>query len=105
MSENLKELDHHVKTCITIFLTLLCLTAITVAVSYLNLSVPASIMVALSIAMIKGAMVCAIFMHLESEVKIVFWTLALTITFFFFLMILPIATNVDEIKQTIFISY
>ena len=65
MAESLEELDRHVRTCIGIFVALLGLTLITVAVSYLELSVPATISVALCIALVKGSMVVSFFMHLD----------------------------------------
>ncbi len=95
MAENLEELDQHVRTCIGIFVALLALTLITVAVSYLDLSVPATISIALSIALVKGSMVVSFFMHLISEKKLIFWSLSLTVIFFFVLMVLPIATDQD----------
>jgi caa(3)-type oxidase subunit IV len=95
MAENLEELDQHIRACIGIFVGLLCLTLITVAVSYLDLSVPATISIALCIALVKGSMVVSFFMHLISEKKLIIWSLSLTVIFFFFLMVLPIATDQD----------
>ena len=101
MAESLEELDRHVRTCIGIFVALLGLTLITVAVSYLELSVPATISVALCIALVKGSMVVSFFMHLISEKRLVFWSLALTVIFFLLLMVLPIATDQDIVTQEI----
>ena len=101
MAESLEELDRHVRACIGIFVALLGLTLVTVAVSYLELAVPATISVALSIALIKGSMVVSFFMHLISEKKLVFWSLALTVIFFLLLMVLPIATDQDIVTQKI----
>ena len=98
---NLEELDSHVRTCIVIFVALMALTMITVTVSYLDLPVPAAISLALCIALVKGSMVLSIFMHLVSEKKIIFWSLSLTFIFFIFLMIIPVITQEDIIKQTI----
>lgn len=105
MAESLEELDRHVRTCIGIFVALLGLTLITVAVSYLELSVPATISVALCIALVKGSMVVSFFMHLISEKRLVFWSLALTVIFFLLLMILPIATDQDIVTQEIEIRH
>jgi len=105
MSENLEELDQHVKTCIAIFISLMGLTLITVAVSYLPVPTAATISIALCIALVKGSLVVSYFMHFISEKKLVYWSLTLTATFFFFLMILPVATNMDKIKQLIRLSY
>ena len=105
MAESLEELDRHVRTCIGIFVALLGLTLVTVAVSYLELSVPATISVALCIALVKGSMVVSFFMHLISEKRLVFWSLALTVIFFLLLMILPIATDQDIVTQEIEIRH
>ena len=105
MAESLEELDRHVRACIGIFVALLGLTLITVAVSYLELSVPATISVALCIALVKGSMVVSFFMHLISEKKLVVWSLALTVIFFLLLMVLPIATDQDIVTQKIEVRY
>lgn len=105
MAESLEELDRHVRTCIGIFVALLGLTLVTVAVSYLELSVPATISVALCIALVKGSMVVSFFMHLISEKRLVFWSLALTVIFFLLLMVLPIATDQDIVTQEIEIRH
>ena len=101
MAESLEELDRHVRACIGIFVALLGLTLITVAVSYLGLSVPATISVALCIALVKGSMVVSFFMHLISEKKLVVWSLMLTVIFFLLLMVLPIATDQDIVTQKV----
>lgn len=101
MAESIDELDRHIRVCIGIFVALLALTLVTVAVSYLELSVPATISIALCIALVKGSMVLSFFMHLISEKNLVFWSLALTVIFFLLLMVLPIATDQDIITQKI----
>ena len=105
MAENLEELDQHVRACIAIFVALLCLTLITVAVSYMNLPTAAAISLALCIALIKGSMVVSYFMHLISEKKLIFWSLSLTAIFFIFLMILPVVTDLDIISHTITVRH
>lgn len=105
MAESLEELDKHVRVCIGIFVALLGLTLVTVAVSYLELSPPATISIALCIALIKGSMVLSVFMHLISEKNLVFWSLAITVIFFLFLMVLPIATDQDIITHKVEIRH
>lgn len=105
MAENLEELDQHIRTCVAIFVALLCLTIITVAVSYLNLPIPATISLALCIALIKGSMVVSYFMHLVSEKKLIFWSLSLTAVFFIILMIVPVVTDLDIISHTITVNH
>lgn len=74
-----------------IFVALLVFTAITVAVSELDVSVPLGILIALVVASIKGYLVAGYFMHLTTEKKIIFAALALTLVLFAVLMILPTA--------------
>jgi cytochrome c oxidase subunit 4 len=80
-----------------VFVTLLALTIVTVTVSYLHLGVVAAISVALLIATIKGSLVACYFMHLISEKKMIYMTLALTVVFFIVLMALPLFYNADPI--------
>lgn len=80
----------HVRTYVTVFIALLCLTLVTVALSRLHLNVPLAIGVALFIAAIKGSLVASYFMHLISEKKVIYATLILTAVFFAALMSLPL---------------
>ena len=61
------EIDKHVRIYIMVFATLLVLTMVTVAVSYLHLEVHQAITVALLIASIKASLVALFFMHLVSN--------------------------------------
>jgi cytochrome c oxidase subunit IV len=87
------EIDRHVKVYITVFVALMALTLITVAVSYLHLSTPKAVAVALFVATIKGALVASYFMHLISEKKLIYAVLVLTVVFFAALMALPTLTH------------
>ena len=69
------------------------LTIVTVAVSYLDLSTPMAVVVALFIAGIKGSLVACYFMHLISEKKVIYGVLAVTGFFFAALMALPSLTH------------
>jgi len=91
------EIRKHVRTYIAVFVALLALTIVTVAISYLHLEVRAAVTVALIVAVIKGGLVAAYFMHLISEKKIIYASLLLTIVFFAALMWLPIFTTSDPI--------
>ena len=73
MADNIEELNQHVRICIGVFVALLCLTILTVAVSYLDYPVPATISIALSIAFVKATIVITYFMHLISEKSWVYW--------------------------------
>ena len=89
------DIDKHVRVYITVFVALMALTIITVAVSYLDLSTPMAITVALFIAIIKGSLVACYFMHLISEKKLIYAVLLLTAAFFVALIALPVATVRD----------
>jgi cytochrome c oxidase subunit IV len=87
------EIDRHVRVYITVFIALMALTLITVAISYLDLSTPMAITLALLVATIKGSLVASYFMHLISEKKLIYAVLALTVVFFVALMALPAITH------------
>ena len=95
------DIRSHVKTYYMIFGALMVLTIITVGVSYVELSTPLAITVALIVAGIKGSLVALYFMHLLHERKVIYWVLALTVIFFIFMMFVPLLTNADKIKGTI----
>lgn len=88
---------HHVRKYIMVFSSLMFLTLVTVAVSYLQLGVGGAIVVALIIATVKGSLVACYFMHLISEKKMIYMTLVLTVVFFIVLMGLPLFHNADPI--------
>jgi cytochrome c oxidase subunit 4 len=93
------EIDKHVRTYIMVFATLLVLTMVTVAVSYLHLEVHEAIAVALVIASIKASLVALFFMHLISERQVILFILALTGAFAVVLLLLPVVTNHDHITS------
>ena len=92
-SEHGEDIDRHVRVYITVFVALMALTIVTVAVSYLDLSVPIAVTVALFVATIKGALVAGYFMHLISEKKLIYAVLLLTAAFFVALLVLPVVTH------------
>ena len=85
-----EEVARHVRVYVTVFGALLALTTITVAASYLNVSMGVAILIALLIASVKGSLVACYFMHLLSERKLILAVLLLTVTFFVILMSLPV---------------
>jgi cytochrome c oxidase subunit 4 len=91
------DIDRHVKVYVTVFVALLALTLITVAVSYLHLPLPAAVAVALLVAGVKGTLVACFFMHLISEKKLVYIVLAFTVVFFFFVLLGPWLTDLDQV--------
>ena len=95
-STNVEDIKSHVAVYIKIGLALLVLTVVTVAVSYIEFVVPLAIAVALAIALVKASLVAGIFMHLTSEKKIIYWTLLLTVAFFFVLIFIPLLGFADN---------
>ena len=95
------DIDRHVKTYLFVFFSLMVLTAVTVGAWYfLNLSVAATIAVALFIATIKSSLVACFFMHLISEKKLILYVLILTVTFFFVLLLVPMWTSIADQAMT-----
>ena len=89
---NAEEIRKHVRVYVTVFAALGLLTAVTVGVSYIHLDLPKAIVVAMVVAAVKGTLVAGYFMHLFSERKVIFATLALCAVFFIALMALPAFT-------------
>ena len=92
-SDHAVDIDKHVKVYITVFVALMVLTIVTVAISYLDLSVPIAVTVALFVAIVKGSLVAGYFMHLVSEKKVIYAVLVLTVAFFIALLALPVLTT------------
>ncbi len=92
-----EDIQKHVKVYILVFAALAFLTVVTVGASYLHLSVPKAILLAMFIASIKGSLVAAYFMHLISERKLIYAVLVLTVVFFFVLLLVPMATALDKV--------
>jgi cytochrome c oxidase subunit 4 len=88
----------HVRTYIVVFVSLMALTLVTVAISYLHLPTPAAVTLALLVATIKGTLVACYFMHLISERKLIFIVLAITVFMFIGVLLGPVITEVDEIR-------
>src|SRR5215210_2515173 len=93
IGDHAADIDKHVRIYITVFVALMALTLVTVAVSYLHLSTPMAITLALFIATIKGTLVACYFMHLISERKLIYAVLAITAIKFAALLALPAITH------------
>jgi cytochrome c oxidase subunit IV len=91
-----EEVQKHVRTYMYIFGTLLVMTVVTVAVSYLHLSIIPALAVALVVAIFKGTLVARYFMHLSGEKPIIFQFLILTAAFLVFMFILFIWALSDQ---------
>jgi cytochrome c oxidase subunit IV len=91
-----EEIKKHLGKYYVVFVALLCLTAITVGVSYLKLNRPLAITIALIIATVKAGMVAGVFMHLISEKKVIYAVLILTAAFFLLVLLLPSFTTFES---------
>jgi cytochrome c oxidase subunit 4 len=90
------DIQSHIKVYMTVFAALAVLTIVTVAASYLDLSTGEAILLALTIASVKGSLVAGYFMHLISEKALITWILMLTAGIFFVLMCIPMASFIDQ---------
>lgn len=90
-----EEMQRHVKTYFAVYIALLVLTVATVGVSYLHTTTTMHILAAMLVALVKGSLVAAIFMHLNSEKKIITYSLILTVFFFVVLMAIPILMELE----------
>ena len=98
-----KDLGHHITNYRNVFIYLLIGTALTVGASYVEFSVKDSIagaiFVGLLIATIKGYLVAANFMHLNSEKKMIYWILLLTIFFLALLLFIPLLWDINNMSN------
>ena len=91
------DIDKDIRKYIVVFASLMGLTLVTVAISYLHLSIVPAVALALLVASIKGSLVACYFMHLLTEKKLILWVLALTVLFFFFCLVGPVLTESNPI--------
>ena len=98
-----KEMAHHIATYRKVFIYLLIGTTLTVTASYMEFNVQNSIagavFVGLTIAVIKGYLVAANFMHLNSEKKIIHWILILTVFFLGLLLFIPLLWDLNLMRH------
>jgi len=98
--------DEHapnVKAYMMVFGALAVLTVVTVAVSYLHLSIVPAVIVAMVIAAFKAGLVASIFMHLKGEKALIYGLLGITVFCLLFLYTLPLADfmmNTDRATHT-----
>jgi cytochrome c oxidase subunit 4 len=95
---SVEDIKRETRTYVLVFVALAALTVVTVAVSYLDLSLGPAVALALFIAAIKGSLVAGFFMHLISERKLIYSVLILTAIFFVALMVLPIGTDLGSTR-------
>jgi cytochrome c oxidase subunit 4 len=92
------EIDRHVRAALFVFGSLLVLTGFTVGAYFLHLPIRLAITLALTIAVAKGSLVVAWFMHLISEKKLIYWMLTLTAILFFPLLLFPTFTVLGAVR-------
>ncbi len=96
-SSHAGDIKKQVRIYVGVFSALMVLTIVTVAISYLHLSVGAAIAVALVVATVKATLVACYFMHLISERRMIYATLILTVVFFVVLMLVPVFHYSDKL--------
>ena len=84
------DIDKQVRRYIAVFVALMGLTIITVLIARLDVPTPIAITLALLVATLKGTLVAGVFMHLFDEKKLIYISLAMTVFFFFVLLLIPI---------------
>ena len=93
-------MTHYIANYRKVFIYLLIGTTLTVWASYMEFNVQNSIagavFVGLTIAMIKGYLGAANFMHLNSERKLIYWILLLTGFFLALLLFIPVLWDVNN---------
>ncbi len=97
--EHIEDMLKHVKIYILVFVALAVLTLVTVWAAHLQVSSTWHIVIALSIATVKGALVALFFMHLIDEKKAIYGVLVFTVVFFFALMLLTLFTNSNMLQS------
>ncbi len=93
MSHAAEDIKKHVRTYIAVFVALAGLTVVTVGVSYLHLTMPIAVTVALVIATIKSSLVAAYFMHLISERRLIHSILVTTLLLFIAMILIIFFTD------------
>jgi caa(3)-type oxidase subunit IV len=89
-----------VKGYLAVFGTLLVLTLVTVGISYLHLPEGPAVVIGLSIAVVKAALVAMFFMHLKGERRMVYWPLGLTAFLFVALLVSLLWNESDRLFGT-----
>ena len=96
-------MTHYIANYRKVFIYLLIGTTLTVWASYMEFnvqnSIAGAIFVGLTIAFIKGYLVAANFMHLNSEKKMIYWILLLTIFFLALLLFIPLLWDLNNMSN------
>ncbi len=96
-------MTHHIANYRKVFIFLIIGTILTVCASYLEFnvqnSIAGAIFVGLMIALIKGYLVAANFMHLNSEQPLIYWILLLTVCFLILLLFIPLLWDLNHMSH------
>ena len=92
MGSSAEEIRGHLKKYYMVFGALLVLTAVTVLVAKLHVSIGMAVVIALFVAGIKGSLVACYFMHLMEEKSMLMWILGICVLFFLVLLLVPMFT-------------
>ena len=85
-----EEMKKHVQAYMGVFGALLFFTFVTVWAASWKVALPAAIVIAVAIAVVKGGLVATFFMHLKTEKPLILYCLILTFVFFLGLILLPL---------------
>jgi caa(3)-type oxidase subunit IV len=100
--------QHHIAVYKKVAASLAVLTALTVGVSYLDVTVPVAVTIALVIAATKGSLVLSFFMHLIEEKKpvplssrggigLIIGSLLICALFFLVIIFIPVMGHSDKV--------
>ena len=99
--------QHHIAVYKKVAASLAVLTTLTVGVSYLDVTVPLAVTIALIIAATKGSLVVSFFMHLLEEKKpvplsrggigLIIGSLLVTALFFLVIIFIPLMGHSDKV--------
>jgi len=93
-----EEIRHHVKTYVIVFVALAFFHRRDRCYFLPGFRCGASVVLALGVASVKGALVASYFMHLIDEKITIYWTLLITAAMFLILMLLPLGNMLAQTK-------
>ena len=92
-----EDIRKHVRIYLAVFAALGVLTVFTVLASYLTVSMPLAVVIALIIASVKAFLVAAYFMHLMSDRMTIYTILILTALCLIVMLLVPVLTSADMV--------
>ena len=92
-----EDIRKHVRIYLAVFAALGVLTVVTVLASYLPVSTPLAVVIALNIASVKAFLVAAYFMHLISERMTIYTILIFSALFLIVMLLIPVFAGADMV--------